>query len=129
MACTPSPMTLPEAVPAAATAPSQLSVTVGRVKTTVPVQLVLATTTWLPGQTNTGGSLSITVIVCWQVFELPQASVAVQVMVVTPFGYGSLNGLLSLRVPTMVGWLSQLSVAVAVPTTTVVEQFLRVVLG
>src|SRR6266568_1370898 len=42
-------------------------------------------------------------------------------MVVVPFGYGALNGWLSLRVPTTVGLLSQLSVAVAVPGFTTAE--------
>src|SRR6266496_698690 len=42
-------------------------------------------------------------------------------MVVVPTGYGAFNGWLSLRVPLMVGLLSQLSVAVAVPTLTTAE--------
>jgi hypothetical protein len=43
-------------------------------------------------------------------------------MVVVPFGYSATNGWASLRVPVMVGVLSQLSVAVAVPVTTTAEQ-------
>src|SRR5437899_242465 len=65
-----------------------------------------------------GGSLSTTVTVCVQLDWLQEASVAVQVMVVVPFGYSAIRGWLSLRVPLMVGLMSQLSVAVAVPVTT-----------
>src|SRR6266851_1557353 len=68
-----------------------------------------------------GGSLSTTVTVCVQLDWLPEASVAVQVIVVVPFGYGAFKGWLSLRVPTTVGLLSQLSVAVAVPGFTTAE--------
>src|SRR6476620_8945898 len=42
-------------------------------------------------------------------------------MVVVPFGYNAFSGWLSLRVPTIVGVVSQLSVAVAVPGLTVAE--------
>src|SRR6266404_7751432 len=68
-----------------------------------------------------GGSLSTTVTVCVQLDWLPEASVAVQVMVVVPFGYDAFNGWLSLRVPVTVGLVSQLSVAVAVPGLTAAE--------
>src|SRR6266498_3592813 len=64
-----------------------------------------------------GGSLSTTVTVCAHDEWLPELSVAVQVIVVVPFGYSAINDWLSLRVPVMLGLLSQLSVAVAVPTT------------
>src|SRR5882762_6963263 len=43
-------------------------------------------------------------------------------MVVVPPGYVSVKGLPSLRVPVIVGWLSQLSVAVAAPGTTCAAQ-------
>src|SRR6266404_4684407 len=69
-----------------------------------------------------GASLSTTVTVCVQLDWLPAESVAVQVIVVVPFGYSAINGWLSLRVPLMVGLLSQLSVAVAVPVTTTAAQ-------
>lgn len=61
-----------------------------------------------------GASLSTTVMVWMQLAWPPQASVAVHVIVVTPFGYGSLNvagG--SLRTPTTVAG-PQLALAVAV---------------
>lgn len=48
----------------------------------------------------------------------PAASVADQVMVVTPTGYGALSGWLSLRVPVAVRVPPQLSTAVAVPSVT-----------
>src|ERR1700752_4708457 len=68
-----------------------------------------------------GASTSLTVTVCWHEDVLPESSVALQVIIVVPFGYGALSGWPSLRVPTMVGVLSQLSVAVAVPGLTVAE--------
>ncbi len=68
-----------------------------------------------------GLSVSLTVTV-WLHDELLFAlSLAVQVIVVVPFGYGAFSGWLSLLVPVMVGLLSQLSVAVAVPGFTVAE--------
>src|SRR5258706_6507463 len=71
-----------------------------------------------PFNTITGGSRSTTVIVCVQLEWLPASSVAVHVIVVVPLGYVAVNCSPSLRVPVMVGVLSQLSVAVAVPGDT-----------
>ena len=60
-------------------------------------------------------------IVCVQLVWLPELSVAVQVIVVVPFGYVSVKGRPSLLVPVTVV-LPQLSVAVAVPGTTCAAQ-------
>src|SRR5207253_156583 len=61
------------------------------------------------------------VIVCTHDELLPDLSVAVQVMFTVPTGYGSVMGLLSLRLGTATTVLSQLSVAVATPTFTLAE--------
>lgn len=66
------------------------------------------------GQVIVGGVLSLTVTVCRHDPVLPAASVAVQVIVVVPTGYGAVNAALSLRCPAGVTD-EQLSVAVAVP--------------
>ena len=66
-----------------------------------------------------GNCVSLTVMVCWQVAILFDASVAFQVMVVVPTGYGALSASESLRVPLTV--TAQLSVAVAVPGFTTAE--------
>ena len=67
------------------------------------------------GQVMTGFSLSVARIVWRQLELLPLSSVAVQVMVVVPVGYGAERAALSERTPTIEAtW--QLSVAVAVPT-------------
>ena len=71
------------------------------------------------GAVIVGFSVSLTVTVCVHDEWLPEASVAVQVIVVVPTGYGELNDWLSLRVPVTLGLLSQLSVAVAVPGLTI----------
>jgi len=73
------------------------------------------------GAVIVGFSVSLTVTVCVHDERLPEWSMAVHVIVVVPFGYGALNDWLSLRVPLMVGLLSQLSVAVAVPGFTIAE--------
>src|SRR5436853_7138559 len=52
-----------------------------------------------------------TVTFCVQLEVFPQASVAVQVMVVVPVGYGAESGWLSLRMPVTVGGGLQLSLA------------------
>src|SRR5687768_3680307 len=65
------------------------------------------------GQLITGGVVSVTLMVCTQLEELPQASVAVQVRVMVWLP-GQLPGtVLSVKVTTGAG--SQLSVAVALP--------------
>jgi hypothetical protein len=65
----------------------QLSVAVGGLIVTVaehkPVAVFITT---LDGQVITGNSLSIMLIVCVQLLELPRASVAVHVIVVVPIG-------------------------------------------
>ncbi len=76
----------------------------------------------LAGQVIVGGSLSLTVMVCRHDELLPVLSVAVQVIFTVPTGYGSVMGLLSLRLGTGVTVPSQLSVAVATPTATLAEQ-------
>jgi hypothetical protein len=76
---------------------------------------------WVPVNVNVGASVSNTVTVWVQEAWLPEPSVAVQVMVVVPFGYGAFNGWPSLRVPVTVG-VPQLSVAVGWPGLTVAEQ-------
>jgi hypothetical protein len=73
------------------------------------------------GQLIVGFSVSLTVTVWVHDEVLFASSVAVQVIVVVPLGYGAFSGWLSLRVPLIVGVLSQLSVAVAVPGLTVAE--------
>ena len=101
----------------------QLSVAVAVPVTTCAAQVpgsVLAV--MLAGHVIVGGSLSLTVIVCTHDELLPELSVAVQVMVTVPTGYGSVMGLLSLRLGTATTVLSQLSVAVATPTFTLAEQ-------
>src|SRR5688500_5060692 len=68
---------------------SQLSDTV--------VLTVTVTILWLGGQRldglavedDVGACVSLTVMVCWQLAELPLESVADQVIVVVPFGYGA----------------------------------------
>src|SRR5689334_1387849 len=60
----------------------------------------------------------LTETVCVHCAVLLHASVAVQVIVVVPGGYGALSGWLSLRTPFTVGAGMQLSVAVAVPGLT-----------
>src|SRR5436309_3071345 len=64
-----------------------------------------------------------TVTVCEQLAELPQASVAVQTIVVTPAVKGSASGLLSDRTPTTLIWLVELHVSETEgdPGSTVVE--------
>ena len=58
---------------------SQLSVTVGVVQLGVSSQLIVVG----PGRVEiTGGAISTTLIVCVAVEELPQVSVAVQVLVI-----------------------------------------------
>src|ERR1051326_6230990 len=68
-------------------------------------------------------SLQLTVIFCTQVLVFPALSVAVQVIVVTPPGYGWLSFLPSLRTPTIVSTPESASVAVAVPGSTVAVVF------
>jgi len=70
----------------------------------------------------TGGSQSLTVTAWVQVAVLPHSSVAVQVIVVVPQGYRSVNSSPSLRVPVIIGAESQLSLAVAVPGSRSAEQ-------
>src|SRR3712207_3922748 len=70
------------------------------------------------GQVMTGASPSLTATVWVQVAAFPELSVAVQVIVVVPTGWGSFSGLPSLRAPPTVT-PEQLSVAVAVPGFTV----------
>src|SRR5260370_31167116 len=69
----------------------------------------------LAGQMIVGFSVSLTVTVCTAVPGLLAGSVAVQVMVVMPTGYGALSALPSPRVPTGVRAPAQVSTAVAVP--------------
>ena len=76
----------------------------------------------LAGQVIVGGWLSLTVMVWTHDELLPELSVAVQVICTVPTGYGSVMGLLSLRLGTAATVLSQLSVAVATPTFTLAEQ-------
>src|SRR5437764_1956575 len=103
------------------TLPPQLSVAVALKSTTAEHCPRSLYTTVSAGQTMAGGWLSLTATVCVQLLVLPQASVAVQVIVVTPTGYGSLRSfggspsLLSLRLKETVGVPAQLSVAVAIP--------------
>src|ERR1043165_2741404 len=65
----------------------------------------------------TGGVASLTLMGCTPVVVLFDASLAVQVMVVVPTGYGAFKGWLSLRTPVMVT-PGQLSLPVAVPGLT-----------
>src|ERR1043165_3765070 len=65
----------------------------------------------------TGGVASLTVMVWLADGVLFGAPVGVQVIVVTPTGYGAFSGWLSLRVPVTVT-PGQLSLAVAVPGLT-----------
>ena len=70
-----------------------------------------------------GGCVSFTVTVCVAGAEaLPCASVAVQVMVVTPTGYGAFSARPSLRTAFTVAF-GQLSPAVAVPGFTEAEHW------
>src|SRR5882672_72617 len=68
----------------------------------------------------TGGSTSLTTIVCEQVAILPDVSVALKMIIVVPTGYGAFKDCPSLRVPTIES-TAQLSVAVAAPGLTVAE--------
>jgi len=61
--------------------PSQLSVAVAEPVTTGNV-LTVHSNVMFAGQVSTGATLSSTTIVCAQVLELPQASVALQVRVI-----------------------------------------------
>src|SRR5204862_3718418 len=74
------------------------------------------------GTVSDGACVSFTVMVCLQVELFPDPSVALQVMVVTPTGYGALSGCPSLRVPVVARLPEQLSTAVALPGLTVAEQ-------
>jgi hypothetical protein len=64
-----------------------------------------------------GATLSFTVIVCVQDEWFPELSVAVQIIVVMPTGYGSVRGLPSLRLPLTLT-LPQLSEAAGLPGLT-----------
>src|ERR1700730_13582609 len=68
-----------------------------------------------------GATLSFTEIVCVQDEWFPELSVAVQVIVVVPNGYGSVRGLPSLRLPLTLA-LPQLSEAVGLPGLTCAAQ-------
>src|SRR5438105_4346473 len=70
-----------------------------------------------PGAVRNGFSLSTTVTVCCLLSVMPSVSVAVQVIVVTPFGYGASRAAPSLLTPT-IETTPMSSVAVAVPTST-----------
>jgi hypothetical protein len=67
----------------------------------------------LAGQVITGGVLSSTKMICVQVLELPQSSVALHVLVMV-YSCGQAPPTVT-SVEVMVGVASQLSVAVAVP--------------
>src|SRR5438477_11840304 len=64
----------------------------------------------------------LTVTCCTHVAMLLQASVAFQVMLVLPCGYGAVSGWLSLRVPVTTGAGAQLSVAAGATAFTVVAE-------
>jgi len=97
--------------------PEQLSLTVGLGKlTTVAVwngQEACAAAVWLAGQVIDGGWVSLTVTVNEQVLMLLEASVALQVTVVVPFGKNDPDaGLQVVPAP------EQLSVTVGAKVTT-----------
>ena len=92
--------------------PSQLSVAVAEPVFAGNV-LAAQSIVMFAGQVSVGATLSSTNIVCTQVLELPQASVAVQVRVMVNSCGHAPPATTSLE--TMTGALSQLSVAVAVP--------------
>src|SRR6266581_2896405 len=95
---------LPSATPVAAQAPASVPTVRAR------------------GAVIVGFSSSVTVTVWTQVADLfPDASIACQVIVVTPFGYAAVRANPSLRVPET-DPPGQLSPIVAVPTAAVVEQ-------
>jgi hypothetical protein len=80
-------------------------------------------TVWFGGQVITGGWVSLTVTVKVQLAVLPEASLTVQVTVVTPFGKLEPDAGLHNGVPTF----GQLSVAVALAyVTTAVQRFASV---
>jgi hypothetical protein len=96
-----------------ATTPSQLSVAVTLAAAGTALEhCTLAVAAGQP--LNTGASRSTTITCCVQVAALPQASVAVQTTRLVPVG-NTLGALL-----TTVGVPPQLSVAVALPSTTLV---------
>jgi hypothetical protein len=90
-------------LPVTLTWPGQLSVAVASPGSTVAAQVVAAvpvSAITFGGHVMTGGVVSATVTVCVQLAMLPAASAAVQVIIVTPIGYGSVNRRPSLRLPT-----------------------------
>ncbi len=97
-------------------ATATLSLAITLYVTTAPAGLV-AFTAKSAGTPSVGGSLSATVTLCEAFALFAEASVAVQVMIVWPTGYGALRACPSLRAPVTVT-PGQLSVAVATPGLT-----------
>jgi hypothetical protein len=95
---------------------SQLSVAVAE-PVAAGAELVLHCIVILVGQVTTGGVLSSTKIVCAQLLELPQSSIAVNVLVIVN-SCGHAPAVVTSENP-MVGVPSQISVAVALPVTAV----------
>jgi hypothetical protein len=91
-------------LPTTETAPGQLSVAVATPGSTAVAQGVApapVSVITFDGHVMIGGVVSVTITVCVQFAMLPAASVAVQVIIVTPTGYGSVSRRPSLRLPTM----------------------------
>ena len=101
-------------------APGQLSATVTIKLTTAEHAPGSVDLTIFAGTLIVGNSASFTVTVWLAEAVLPLASVAVQVIVVTPFGYGRLIARPSLRVEVTVS-PGQLSDEEATPTLSVLE--------